>query len=100
MHATRRNDDMQRQSHGWKPSDLSPNSNLRSWLVTGETGKVMGLELHEPSSQPPWPAPVASTMVRGLEPPFDDSHRATGSPRRRRLAVVAAVLVLLAAVAG
>jgi S1-C subfamily serine protease len=39
-------------------------------------------------------------MVRGLEPPSDHSERPSESPRRKRLAIVAAVLVLLAAVAG
>ena len=51
------------------------------------------------SSHAPWPAPVASTVVYGLEPPVDHSHP-SGAPRRRRLAMVAAVLVLLAAVAA
>ncbi|HEY5421900.1 MAG TPA: trypsin-like peptidase domain-containing protein [Ilumatobacteraceae bacterium] len=58
------------------------------------------IPVDQPSSQAPWPAPVASTMVRGLEPPIDHSQHPSGSPRRRRLALVAAVLVLLAAVAA
>ena len=58
------------------------------------------IPVDQPSSQAPWPAPVASTMVRGIEPPIDHSQHPSGSPRRRRLALVAAVLVLLAAVAA
>ena len=58
------------------------------------------IPVDQPASQAPWPAPVASTMVRGLEPPIDHSDRPPDAPRRRRLAIVAAVLVLLVAAAG
>jgi len=58
------------------------------------------IPVDQPSSETPWPAPNASTMVRGLEPPIDSPRGRSGAPRRQRLALVAAVVVLLAAVIG
>jgi S1-C subfamily serine protease len=71
----------------------------RDWNSSTEDVAAV-IPVDEPESQAPWPAPVASTMVSGLEPPIDHSERPSGAPRRQRLAIVAAVLVLLAAVAG
>jgi S1-C subfamily serine protease len=71
----------------------------RDWNSSTEDEAAV-IPADEPASQAPWPAPVAATMVRGLDPPIDQSERPSDAPRRHRFAMVAVLLVLLAAVAG